>query len=270
MFIQRPYHPHRHPGCGMPKPRIARKHLFLLNPHPTKDEDSEDDKEAKNRLPSLREKQNRRCRSQKHFQRVSAHLNETEKGTVIAMDVPGFGVDDLKISLEDHVLSLFGKRRNRLKNTFVIHKRFVLTDSIYEETSIEADLSEGVLEIKIEKKPEPQPRMIPISLKEETPGKNETRNSDTDIKLSFVSKEDKEEITTSSPSPPSSSVSTAAVVAGAEKVLVESISEEEEEEALDDTELFEIDNHKISDEKVQEGTVKEDDSAWEEVAQSIP
>jgi len=249
MFIvQHPHQPHQSPLFGMPRPRSATKHLFV-SLHSPKEQDSEDDEEAKqDQRPSSQreEEQKPQHRSRKHFQRVSAHIDETENDITIAMDVHGFGVDDLKISLEDHVLSLSGKRRNRLKDTFFIQKRFVLAESIYDEATIEADLSEGVLEIKIEKKPELQPRTIPITMKQDTQRQNDTGIDPTNEKQT---------------SPTSSTT-----VPGAKDIFVESVNEDELEEEIPDTNELE---NQSTDEKSQEDSVKDEDSAaWEEVAQS--
>merc|ERR1712170_156559 len=112
------------------------------------------------------------------------------------------------------------------------------------EATIEAHLSEGVLEIKIEKKPELQPRTIPITMKQDT-----QRQNDTGIDL-----------TNEKQTSPTSTTT----VPGAKDILVESVDEEEEE--IPDTNELE---NQSTDEKSQEDSVKDEDSAaWEEVAQS--
>merc|ERR1712138_156869 len=108
------------------------------------------------------------------------------------------------------------------------------------------DLSEGVLEIKIEKKPELQPRTIPITMKQDTQRQNDTGIDPTNEKQT---------------SPTSSTT-----VPGAKDIFVESVNEDELEEEIPDTNELE---NQSTDEKSQEDSVKDEDSAaWEEVAQS--
>merc|ERR1712196_445831 len=97
--------------------------------------------------------------------------------------------------------------------------------------TIEADLSEGVLEIKIEKKPEPQPRTIPITMKQDTQRQNDTGIDPTNEK--------------------ETSPTSTTTVPGAKDILVESVDEEEEE--IPDTNELE---NQSTDEKSQEDSVK--------------
>jgi HSP20 family molecular chaperone IbpA len=103
--------------------------------------------------------------SSTYLQRGPVQRRETEEDFTFAFDLPGFNVDDLQVSVEDHVLSLFGKRQNKIGDTFVVRRSFALGKSGFDEDNIQANLSEGVLEITIPKKPEPKARLIHITTK---------------------------------------------------------------------------------------------------------
>jgi HSP20 family molecular chaperone IbpA len=65
------------------------------------------------------------------------------------------------------LLYINGERTNRIGDTFAIQEKLVLDEEAYNLDSIHANLSDGVLEIRIQKKPVPQPRIISISTKKD-------------------------------------------------------------------------------------------------------
>jgi len=107
------------------------------------------------------------CHQQKkpsiYFQRrIPTHRSETDDSVMISLDVPGFGADNLNVTIEDHCVLVKGKRQNRMNDTFIVFQRFSLARDSFDEESIKADLSDGVLDITLEKKQVPKVRVIPI------------------------------------------------------------------------------------------------------------
>jgi HSP20 family molecular chaperone IbpA len=98
------------------------------------------------------------------MERSPVHCQETPERAVLALDVTGFSLQDIQIQLlEDHVVSISGKRENRLGDTYMISRRFRLDKSTADEANIHASLSDGILEIIVPKRAKVGPRTIPIS-----------------------------------------------------------------------------------------------------------
>merc|ERR1711971_188087 len=62
-----------------------------------------------------------------HHQNVDVHREDTRDEVTISMDVPGFGIGDVEIRMEDQgpgraVLRVHGKRLNRFGDTIVVEK----------------------------------------------------------------------------------------------------------------------------------------------------
>lgn len=94
------------------------------------------------------------------------HREETEKNLKISLDVPGFETNEITVSVEDeNRLALLGTRVNRIGDTFEVKESFALDPEVYDHDTIKVELSDGVLDILIEKKPAPKPRIIAISTK---------------------------------------------------------------------------------------------------------
>lgn len=97
-------------------------------------------------------------------------VRTTDNDVVFHCDVPGVKQEDLEITLENHVLTIAGTRRyagdqneqvmlGRAYGSFT--RSFTLPDTLDEER-LSADLSDGVLTIRIAKQPKAQPKKIPI------------------------------------------------------------------------------------------------------------
>lgn len=94
------------------------------------------------------------------------HREETEEHLKLSLDVPGFDTDLITVSVEEeNKLLVLGTRFNRLGDAFEVNERFSLDPEIYDHDTIQVELSEGVLDISIQKKPAPKPRVIAISTK---------------------------------------------------------------------------------------------------------
>jgi HSP20 family molecular chaperone IbpA len=94
-----------------------------------------------------------------HYQ-VPFHCNSTKDTLTIALDVPEFATDAIKISLEDNgsVLVVHGELKNCIGDLFLIEERFQLNEDTYNVDNIQ------VLKITVKKKPAPKPRIISISV----------------------------------------------------------------------------------------------------------
>lgn len=97
-------------------------------------------------------------------QNVAVHREETDDLLELFLDVPGFNANDISMSMERaDLLRVGGERKNRLGDVFFVKESFTFDEEKYDLDNVTANLRDGVLEIKISKKPIPQPRMIPIS-----------------------------------------------------------------------------------------------------------
>lgn len=89
----------------------------------------------------------------------------------IDMDVPGIALADLDVSVEDGKLTIRGERKTaERKSDFMHEERFfgqfertVALNEWVDPSTIEATLSDGVLHLKLSKKPEAQRQKIAIN-----------------------------------------------------------------------------------------------------------
>ncbi len=100
---------------------------------------------------------------------IDVHANDDE--VLFLCDVPGLSENELDITLENHVLTIKGERRFESgKDDQVVLGRpygafsrsFTLPDSL-DEANLSANLANGVLTIRIPKRPSAKPRRIPIA-----------------------------------------------------------------------------------------------------------
>jgi HSP20 family protein len=105
-------------------------------------------------------------------------VKETKDAYVIKADLPGIKEGDLDVSLNGNMLTIRGKREEEHKeegeNYYAMERSygsftrsFTLPESVDSET-VSADLKQGVLDVRIPKKPEAQPKRIAIGKAEET------------------------------------------------------------------------------------------------------
>lgn len=89
---------------------------------------------------------------------------------VFTCDVPGLKQDDLEVTLESHTLTIKGQRRyeggenDRVwlgRSYGAFQKSFTLPD-VADADNMSAHLSDGVLTIRVPKKPQARPRRIAI------------------------------------------------------------------------------------------------------------
>jgi HSP20 family protein len=98
-------------------------------------------------------------------------VRTSEDEVMFVCDVPGIRLEDLEITLENHVLTLKGVRKfEGRENEQVLLGRaygsfsrsFTLPDAL-DEDQLSAELSNGVLTVKIPRHPKAKPRKITIN-----------------------------------------------------------------------------------------------------------
>jgi len=101
-------------------------------------------------------------------QRTPLHVeNETSKGGAakMSLDVTGFAPSDIKLSVENSVVSIKGERTNKLGDKFVLDRKFRLDKKTTQAEKAIAKFDDGILEVTIPtKKPEGAHRSIPIAV----------------------------------------------------------------------------------------------------------
>merc|ERR1712188_95293 len=102
-------------------------------------------------------------------QRTPLHVeNETpENGGAakMSLDVTGFAPNQIKLSMENSVVSIKGERTNKLGDKFVLDRKFRLDKKTTQAEKVTASFDDGILEVTIPtKKPEGAHRTIPIAV----------------------------------------------------------------------------------------------------------
>ena len=97
---------------------------------------------------------------------------ETEKELLVYMDLPGVSKDNLKIKIEKNVLAIDGEINSEpyfnLKPLYTEYnighfsRDFELSNEI-DQNEIKANMTDGVLLLKLPKVPEKQPKMITVN-----------------------------------------------------------------------------------------------------------
>ena len=99
-------------------------------------------------------------------------LVETDRPVRLTADLPGLGEDDVKIEVEDRVLSISGERKRESEETKAGYRRIERAFGSFRRTltlpegvdgeAIAASFDKGVLEITIPKPEQRKPRKISI------------------------------------------------------------------------------------------------------------
>jgi len=103
-------------------------------------------------------------------------IYEDEGMITVSAHVPGMKADDVHIDVENNVLTLSGERKleredkregyHRIESSYGTFTRsFVLPESADAE-KVDANLSDGVLTVRIPKRPEAAPKRIEVKTKE--------------------------------------------------------------------------------------------------------
>jgi len=99
---------------------------------------------------------------------------ETEDHFVLRADLPGLSEGDVKIELEDNVLTVSGERKSeheqrnegyyRVERSFGAFSRSLTLPEGVDADGIQASFENGVLEVRIPKPEQHKPRKVQISL----------------------------------------------------------------------------------------------------------
>lgn len=121
----------------------------------------------------------------------------TDNGTVIRLDIPGFGSDDINVSVHEGVLTLSGSRseesnveegnwirRERSSSSF---ERNVMLPKGVDVDAISAAVDNGVLEVTVPHPTEAQPRHINVTTSSDAPGAASSATVDVDSKSQSTS-----------------------------------------------------------------------------------
>ena len=101
-------------------------------------------------------------------------LVETDDHFVLRADLPGLSEDDVKIEVEDDVLTISGERRSehesqgegfyRVERAFGAFSRALTLPQGVDPAAVSASFDRGVLEVRIPKPEERKPRRITIGV----------------------------------------------------------------------------------------------------------
>ena len=104
-------------------------------------------------------------------------LVETEDHFVLKADLPGVAESDVKVELEDNVLTIAGERRHeeeaksggyyRLERATGVFSRSLTLPEGVDPEAVQASFDKGVLEVRIPKPAERKPRRVAISVGEQ-------------------------------------------------------------------------------------------------------
>lgn len=105
----------------------------------------------------------------------SFEVKETKDAYVFKADVPGMTEKDVNVELTGNRLTISGKRdeeKKEEKDTYYMYERsygsftrsFTMPEGIV-DSSIAAELEDGVLTINVKKTPETRPKSIPVKAK---------------------------------------------------------------------------------------------------------
>jgi HSP20 family protein len=106
-------------------------------------------------------------------------LVETENDFVLKADLPGLGDGDVKIEVEDNVLTISGERKSereerkdgyyRVERASGSFRRSLTLPEGVDPESVQANFERGVLEVRIPKPEERRPHKVEISVGGEEP-----------------------------------------------------------------------------------------------------
>ena len=96
---------------------------------------------------------------------------ETDEALTVRYELAGFSIDDLEVTLEDGTLTVSGERTVEGPEGARYHRKELVRGSFsrslrvtdaFDQESVKASFSNGLLEINLDKRPEVLPRSIEI------------------------------------------------------------------------------------------------------------
>ena len=112
-----------------------------------------------------------RTRMQERYLQPPVDIYETEEGLAVLADLPGVSANDLKIRLEDNILTIQGNARHLVEaepiyrefQLYNFFRQFELSDQVDQER-ISASLNHGVLRLYLARAERAKPREIPVQI----------------------------------------------------------------------------------------------------------
>ena len=104
-----------------------------------------------------------------------ANIVDSEDKLTFSFEVPGMKKDDISVTITDRVLTVAGRREEHMKSekeqlvrqemlTGEFERQFTLPEAIRTD-AIDAEYSNGILTIELEKKDEVKPRQVDVKIK---------------------------------------------------------------------------------------------------------
>jgi HSP20 family protein len=102
--------------------------------------------------------------NQTQYRRVRPIVDvyESEAEYLVSVELPGVKNEDVALTLEQDALRLEATRRANLNEPVVYDRSFSLPEGVDRER-VNAQLKDGVLALKLPKRPSSQPRQIQVS-----------------------------------------------------------------------------------------------------------
>ncbi len=104
----------------------------------------------------------------------SVDISETDNDIIVTAELPGVKKDDVKISLQDNVLTIRGEKKqekeeknenyHRVERAYGMFQRSFTLPTTVDPKKIKATFKDGVLKIKLPKTEEARMKEIPISV----------------------------------------------------------------------------------------------------------
>lgn len=104
----------------------------------------------------------------------SVDISETKDDILIKAEVPGMKKEDIKISLQDNVLTLKGERKQekeeketnfyRMERSYGSFTRSFNLPTVVQADKIKASYKDGILNVTLPKAEEVKPKQIPIEI----------------------------------------------------------------------------------------------------------
>jgi HSP20 family protein len=102
-------------------------------------------------------------------------IYETEKEIVVKLEIPGIKKEDVKVSLENNLLTIHGERKfeeevkkenfHRVERNYGEFLRSFTLPATVDATKILAESKDGLLTVTLPKREEAKPKMIEVKIK---------------------------------------------------------------------------------------------------------
>ncbi len=104
----------------------------------------------------------------------SADISETDKAYVIKAEIPGVQKEDVKVTIQDGMLTIQGERKmekeekdkkfHRIERSYGSFMRSFRVPDDADESAVTAEFKDGVLNVTLNKTEKPKPKSINVSV----------------------------------------------------------------------------------------------------------